>query len=453
LHRYQRLVGQSLLIAAAPGLSCVVLLSAWSPSTAWVRFALVAGVICSTLLLLRARQRRLLFPLHTMGSLLEALREGDYTLRAASHSPLGDLVFHFNALADRLQRERLEFEESTHLLRKTLASLGSAVFAFDEGNRLRLLNPAAQRLMDSERHLLFGRTADELGLGAWLEGPASLVLAHRFPGRDGRFEVRRTSLRSGGRGGHLLVINDMSAVLREEEQLAWQRLLRVLGHEVNNSLAPIQSVAGVLARMVEREPLPADWREDFRSGMDVIAHRAEALGRFLSSYGKLTRLPAPQRAPVDVGALIGNLARLEQRLVICVATEATVVVQADADQLEQALLNLLKNAVDAAVPNDGGVRVYWTVEAGRLRIDIEDDGPGPPPSANLFVPFFTTKPGGSGIGLALSRQIAEAHCGSLELEARSDGAGAIASLWLPLTGDDHETWEASRARRAPTGIS
>ena len=428
---YERRARAGHLLVALPGVVCAAVLCMWIPHAAWVRVALVVAAVVATLVLMRWRQRCLLFPLYTLGGLLEALREGDYSLRAASHSPLGDLVFHFNALADRLQRERMDFEESTHLVSKTLASLDSAVFTFDEEARLRLLNPAAQRLLARERTVLFGRTAEELGLGAWLDGAHARVLAHDFPGRSGRFEVRRTPLRRGGRGGHLLVVNDMSAVLREEERVAWQRLLRVLGHEVNNSLAPIQSVAVMLGRMVDRDPMPDDWRDDFRGGMEVIAHRAEALGRFLSSYGKLARLPEPRCADVDVGVLIRKLVLLETRVAVGVATCASLVVKADADQLEQALLNLLRNAADAATSQEGGIRVSWRVEAGKAYIDIEDDGPGPPPSENLFVPFFTTKPNGSGIGLALARQIAEAHEGGLTLAHRAGHVGAIASLWLP----------------------
>lgn len=433
LLRYAQLVRAGHWIVATPGLMCALVFCLWLPADAWLRFFLVITAIALTFGLVRWRQRRLLFPLYTLSGLLEALREGDYSLRAASRSPLGDLVFHFNALADRLHTERLEFEESTHLLQKTLSSLDSAVFVFDDDARLRLLNPSAQRLLGAERHRVFGRTADELGLGPWLADAPSRVLNHTFPGHSGRFEVRRTPMRSGGRGGNLLVVNDISAVLRDEERLAWQRLLRVLGHEVNNSLAPIRSVAGMLATVVERDPLPDDWRDDFRSGMEVIAHRADALGRFLESYGKLARLPTPLRREVGLSALLRKLILLEPRLAIDMTSSADIVVHADPDQLEQALINLIRNAVDAALPTQAAVRLGWRVEGANVYIDIEDDGPGPPPSENLFVPFFTTKPGGSGIGLALARQIAEAHDGALVLESLTEAGGARATLRLPLS--------------------
>ncbi len=397
----------------------------------WMGGFVVAALIC-TALLARWQYRRIVYPLYTLTSLLEALREGDYSLRGTSGGVLDHIVYDINALADRLQQERLDFEESSHLLGKTLAALDSAVLAFDEAGRLRLANPAAQRLLQAERADLFGRGAAELGLQALLDGPSVTLVAQKFPGGDGRYEVRHAPLRSGGRGGRLLVVSDVGRVLREEERLAWQRLLRVLGHEVNNSLAPIQSMAGTLAALAERDPLPADWRDDFRSGLDVIAHRAAALARFLSSYSRLARLPPPQRRDVDLAGLIEKTARLELRAPVRVEAGDPLHLQADPDQLEQALINLLRNAVEAMLPATGVVAMRWRRDGDRALIEVEDDGPGPPTSDNLFVPFFTTKPGGSGIGLALVRQIAEAHDGGVTLTARVTGKGALASLWLPL---------------------
>ncbi|MEW9625421.1 sensor histidine kinase [Rhodanobacter geophilus] len=428
--RFERRVLLGSFVVALPGLFAACAL-AWLPWEASLRWAFLVAAAVATLLLARWQYRRVVFPLYTLSGLLEALRQGDYSLRGVQGGVLGDAIYDINALAERLQRERLEFEESSYLLGKTLAALDSAVFVFDEGRRLRLLNPAAQRLLDAERHRLFGLGAAELGLAPLLEGPSARLLTHVFPGRSGRFDIRHAALRSGGRGGQLLVVNDVGRVLREEERAAWQRLLRVLGHEVNNSLAPIQSMAGTLATLAARDPLPADWREDFRGGLELIGHRAEALGRFLSSYSKLARLPPPQPRVVELSALVAKLAKLEQRLPVIVEAGASMAVEADPDQLEQALINLLRNAVEASLP-DGSVRLRWRREGERAVIEVEDDGPGPPPSENLFVPFFTTKPGGSGIGLALAQQIAEAHQGGVTLAAREGARGALARLWLPL---------------------
>lgn len=427
----RRVLGGSLLVAA-PALLALWLLALDPPADATVRWMAFAAASGFTAMLARWQYRRVVFPLYTLAGLLEALREGDYSLRGVQGGVLGDVIYDVNALAERLQKERLEFEESAHLLGKTLAALDSGVFVFDQALRLRLLNPAAQRLLDAERHRLFGLSAAELGLAGLLDGPADQVAMHAFPGRSGRFQVRHAPLRSGGRGGRLLMVNDVGRVLREEERAAWQRLLRVLGHEVNNSLAPIQSMAGTLATLAAREPLPADWREDFRGGLEVIGNRAAALSRFLTGYGRLARLPPPQRVALDLGVVAGKVARLPLAHApgrrIAVEEGGPLAIDADADQLEQALINLVRNAVEAAA---GEVSVRWRRQGERALVEIEDDGPGPPPSDNLFVPFFTTKPGGSGIGLALARQIAEAHDGGVALTPRQDGKpGALACLWL-----------------------
>ncbi len=430
--RFERRVLYGALLVAAPAWLLVWVMVLFKPLDTVVRAGLLASAIALTAWLAYRHLRRVTYPLHTLSGLLEALREGDYSLRGTSGGVLGDVIYDINALADRLQRERLDFEESSYLLGKTLAALDSAVFVFDEQQRLRLANPAGQTLLDTSRDSLFGRTSAELGLDLLLAGAPARVLSHGFPGRAGRFEVRHAPLRSGGRGGQLLVVNDVGRVLREEERQAWQRLLRVLGHEVNNSLAPIQSMAGTLATLAARERLPDDWRDDFRSGLELIGHRAEALGRFLSSYSRLARLPPPQPRAVDLVALLRKVAGLEQRLAIQLEAADVPVVQADPDQIEQALINLLRNAVEAVQSTDGGVRMRCHSETGRVCIEVEDDGLGPPSSDNLFVPFFTTKPGGSGIGLALVRQIAEAHEGGVTLTARVDTPGAIACLWLPV---------------------
>jgi nitrogen fixation/metabolism regulation signal transduction histidine kinase len=431
--RFEQRVLYGTLLASLPALLALVGVLQFGRPSASMAWLLLGVVVVATMVLVRWQFRRVVFPLYTLSGLIEALREGDYSLRGVQGSVLGDIVHDINTLAERLQKERFEFEESAHLLGKTLATLDSAVFVFDEDARLRLLNPAGQRLLDAERHRLFGRTATELGLAALLEGASAQVVTQAFPGRSGRFDVRHAALRSGGRGGRLLVVADVGRVLREEERQAWQRLLRVLGHEVNNSLAPIQSMAGTLATLAAREPLPDDWREDFRSGLDVIGNRAGALARFLAGYTRLARLPPPRLDAVDLPALLHKVARLEQRVPVRLEDGEPLVVRADADQLEQALINLLRNAVEASQPQHGNVRVRWRRDHDRALIEIEDDGLGPPPSDNLFVPFFTTKPGGSGIGLALVRQIAEAHDGSVALLSREDGHGAVARLWLPLS--------------------
>jgi signal transduction histidine kinase len=218
--------------------------------------------------------------------------------------------------------------------------------------------------------------------------------------------------------------------LREEELQAWRRLVRVLSHEINNSLAPIKSIAGSLQTLLDRATHAADVEEDMRRGLSVIGGRSEALIRFMSAYARLARLPAPHRVPLEVGTWVRRVAALETRLPVRVQGGPPTTIRADGDQLDQLLINLLRNAVDASLETGGDVCIRWTRQNGTVSIMIEDEGPGLPSSANLFVPFFTTKPQGSGIGLVLSRQIAEAHGGALLLENRKNGKGCIATFRL-----------------------
>jgi signal transduction histidine kinase len=278
-----------------------------------------------------------------------------------------------------------------------------------------------------------------LGLAWTLEGETPRIVDLDLRGAGGRWEVRRADWRQGGLPLDLVVLSNVSRALREEERQAWQRLVRVLGHELNNSLAPIRSIAGSLSALLARDPRPSDWLDDAQRGLLVVGSRAESLARFMEGYATLARLPAPRATSVEIGALVGRVARLESRVSIVVTGGPGVTLQADPDQLEQLLINLLRNAAEAALETGGAVEVGWEATGGPapvLTLWIDDEGHGIASSANLFVPFFTTKQQGSGIGLALARQIAEAHDGTLTLGSRQGLPGARALLRLPVRPPD-----------------
>ncbi len=416
----------------------LVLVFLWSGDfasrTRWTVSTLVLLPWVGFLFMLR---ERLIRPLHAVSNMLEALREGDYSLRTRApdqRDALGLILHELNELTQTFHDQRLDALEASNLLTRVLAVIDVALFAFDEEDRLQLLNRAGESLLGRPQVELIGRDAEELGLAECLAGETPRVMNFAVAQGFGRWELRRRTFRWDGRPHRLIVLADLSQVLREEERIAWQRLIRVLSHEINNSLTPIKSIAESLSSMLEGGDGSPEDRDDLREGLRVIGGRSEALGRFMSSYAQLAKLPPPDRSELRVEDWVRRVAALEPRVPIEIEAGPDVTITADGDQLDQLLINLVENAADAALETDGEVRIRWA-EAGRfLDVEVEDDGPGLAQTANLFVPFFTTKPSGSGIGLALGRQIAEGHGGSLVLENRDGADGCVARVRLPKEG-------------------
>jgi len=399
------------------------------------RLLLAALLLLFSAVLALTVRHRAAWPLRTLSNLLSGMREGDFSLRlrgASRRDPLGELIFEANALAGELRGQRLTALEATSLLRAVMGEIDVAILVFDPRGRLKLANRAAERLLAMPIERLVGSDAAELGLADCLEGESARTVERDFPGGSGRFGVRRTTVREGGLPHELLVVANLSTALREEERLAWQRLIRVLGHELNNSLAPIKSIAGSLSRRVGQPELSAEARDDLVRGLAVISERADSLTRFMEGYSRLARLPPPRKQRVEIGQLARSAAALEKRVEVSVVGDDSVELDVDPDQLQQVLINLLANAAEASHGRGAPVEVVWRRDGGDLLIEVLDGGPGLANPANLFVPFFTTKPKGSGIGLVLCRQIAEAHGGDLRLRNRADGAGCAAELRLPL---------------------
>lgn len=425
------------ILAGLPAFLFAMILLWRSPfpqSAQWLWTGILIILAGSLTALLRVRLVR---PLRALSNVLSALREGDFSLRTrAPRSPGGPLARAFreaNRLEAILRQQRLGAVEASALLQRVLEEIDVAVFAFDRNEELRLLNRAGERLLREPASVVLGKPAAELRLREGLTGPAPRTIEVSLPGGQGRWELKRTVIRQEGEPLRLLVLSDLSRALREEERQAWKRIIRVLGHEINNSLAPIKSIAGSLRTLMGRDEPPPQLRREMTTGLKVIAGRAESLGRFMAAYAQLARLPTPELVPTRVEPLIQRTAALETRVPVEVTGGPPVRVMADPDQIDQLLINLLRNAADAAIETGGGVTVKWRVLNGTVDVLIEDDGPGLEETGNLFVPFYTTKPGGTGVGLALCQQIAEGHGGCLALLNRDSG-GAVAVLSLPLEG-------------------
>jgi two-component system nitrogen regulation sensor histidine kinase NtrY len=423
------------LLAGFPAVAASIILlciGTYSAKLVWTLALLIVGFWLAAALAVR---KKVALPLQTISNVLASLREGDFSLQARGtgrNDALGGVLAGVNALSGTLKEQRLGAVEASALLRNVLQEIDVAIFAFDGDRILRLVNRAGENLLASSRQNLIGSRAADLGLDACLHGEDSRLMEAAFPGGAGRWELRRTKFWQSGSPHQLLVLSDLRKALREEERQAWKRLIRVLGHELNNSITPIKSIAASLVAMLDRDPRPPDWEEDTRRGLGVIENRSESLRRFMEGYARLAHLPPPRLKPVAVGEWIRRTASLETRMEVGVDAGPDMEIRADGDQLDQLLINLVRNGADAALMTGGGVRIGWSRVRSNLEVWVEDEGPGIANTSNLFVPLFTTKPQGSGIGLALSRQIAEAHRGSLKLENRAGGRGCRALIQLPL---------------------
>jgi two-component system, NtrC family, nitrogen regulation sensor histidine kinase NtrY len=430
------------------------------PSIQWIA---LPSLIVAWLFVVSLLIEQIVRPLQTLANVIAALREDDYSFRARGgrrNDAMGDLALEINALAGMLQVQRVGAMEAMALVERVMKSMQSPVLAFDPDGRLKLLNAAAERAFN-----LRAQTADQslTGAGATKPGSGKLDLERLLRSEDNdllslsgsqqsaRWVVKRTSFRLRGIPHTLFVLSDVSEALREEERLAWERLIRVLGHEINNSLTPIKSIAGSLRSLLSATISDSQREDDFQRGLEVIEDRAESLNRFLQAYRELMGLPKPKLASVALSSIVKRVAKLETRLAVKVTGTSEVILLADSDQLEQALINLVRNAAEASLSPDAAevsgtksakaregrqripcVEIAWEAIHNEVLITVIDNGPGLSNASNLFVPFYTTKPGGTGIGLVLAQQIALAHSGSVQLVNRTDAQGCRACLRLPL---------------------
>jgi two-component system nitrogen regulation sensor histidine kinase NtrY len=455
---FERRLRLGLYLMGLPGFALIVLEFEQhhvDPSIKWIALPAIAFAwIFSVSLVLE----QIIRPLQTLANVVAALREDDYSFRARGgrrNDAMGDLALEINALAGMLQVQRVGAMEAMALVERVMKAMQSPVLAFDPEGKLKLLNTAAERAFNLSSQADTPRVAAKINKGKGdldrlLRSQDNDILSLSSSQQTARWVVKRTSFRLRGIPHTLFVLSDVSEALREEERLAWERLIRVLGHEINNSLTPIKSIAGSLRSRLTATADQSEEDEDFARGLEVIEDRAESLNRFLQAYRELMGLPAPRLESVSLASIVRRVAKLETRLAVTVAGTADVTLLADPDQLAQALINLVRNAAEASLSADAAVpagrrnsarevdrqqvpcvEIAWEIGEDEVIISIIDNGPGLTNADNLFVPFYTTKPGGTGIGLVLAQQIALAHSGSVQLINRSETHGCKACMRLP----------------------
>ncbi len=434
---YEKRILRLILLGGFPSIASLALvLYIDTPSTFFMSMLILVSVISWFSLAFVAR-KQIFYPLYTISNLLESLREGDYSLRGTQwdkRSGIGGIVSEINTLSETLRTQRIEAEEAASLLKKVVYHIDVSVFAFNSQRQLKFLNPAAEKLLGKPASYFSGKNAEQMGLDELIQNQGISTIKEGFGHKAGHWQVVYQHFRDEGISNHLLVVSDISKALKGEERKAWKNLIRVLGHELNNSLTPIQTIAATFSERLERNGIDNISAADFASGLSVINKRAEALSRFVSIYSKLAKLPEPTLASVPIRTLLQRVIGLQLNQNIALLPGPDIKVSLDSDQIEQLLINLLRNAQESMLEADKGceIEIAWREENSHLHIMVRDQGCGLVNTENLFVPFYTTKPNGTGIGLVLCQQIAEAHNGHLSLLNRVNQQGCEARLVLPL---------------------
>ncbi|PCI76728.1 MAG: PAS domain-containing sensor histidine kinase [SAR86 cluster bacterium] len=397
----------------------------------------IAGFCFVWLLAVAASVReKFVFHVRTLSNLIEAIRTEDYSMRGSrirDPGELAELYQQINTLTTQLKEVREEEFELSNLLERIVNQINVAIVACDNEGNIRLANRLAKKLLDKPSEKLVDKKLQDTVLQGLLSEDGSQLIDFEFPGATGRWQVNQQQYRHHGKPGKIIFITDLKQVLSEEEISAWQRLIRVIAHEVNNSLTPIISICQTLGDhldMLESTPESADSKE----GLAVIEERAKGLRDFISVYARIAKLPEPQKINFSVFELLQKVKRFfVNESVEILDSSADFKMFGDPVHLEQVLINLIKNALEASGSDAYPVEISCQSKGGLVEFVVTDSGKGISNPANLFVPFYTTKDKGAGIGLTLSRQIAAKHGGQLLLENRAEGSGAVARLQIPIT--------------------
>lgn len=383
--------------------------------------------------------QKISYQLRSLSNLLTGLNEGDYSMRGSlqvNDSALGELVLQLNTLTETLTKQRFIAHESQLLVTKVIQHIDVAIIAIDQHQHIALLNPAAEQLLSASQQDAIGSPLARYNASELLTIKEEQLVHLSFAPQQGNYQVIRDHYREQGQQHDLYFITNVHGLLRAHERQAWQNLIRVLSHEINNSLSPIASLASTLKTQAIKQQLAPMYSDN----LTIISQRSNRLKSFIDSYRQLSSLPEPTTSNVDLSEVINAIPPLFPKRNIVINSGTNVQIFADIAQIEQVLINLVKNAdeaisaveAEAHCSQEKSITVSVSAQNQQAVISIVDQGTGIKNSDNLFTPFYSTKKQGSGIGLVLSRQIIEAHGGFLIVKNREKELGCAVEIRLPL---------------------
>lgn len=360
--------------------------------------------------------------------------------RGSRNGELAEMVELVNSLARRLSQQRSESVESQMLLNTVIDHIDVAIVAIDENNGICFYNPAAKKLFKLDKTNANQSLPAQIEFAQAFSAGNHRVVELNLHGQQGRYNVHVEAYRDSGYQRKLLFITDVSTLLRSEERKAWRNLVRVISHEINNSLTPIASISQTLKRIIEKQQAEPGAQE-LIEGLTIISERATGLGEFVKSYRQLSKLPDPKREWLPLRPFFERIKHLFEKMEIRLDCHAELLVCMDPVQMEQVFINILKNAIESI--DQAGVVGLISIKCEFLdsvvRMTISDNGAGISNPDNLFVPFYSTKKHGSGIGLVLCRQIVETHKGHFSIVNRQECVGCQVVLELPAKKDDRSS--------------
>src|SRR5258707_9321703 len=373
---------------------------------------------------------------------LESVKYSDFIAGFTSDYKLGrsfrELNVAFNEVLEAFRKARSEKEEHWQYLNTVVQQVRTGILSFDADGNVQLINANARRFMGvhSVKNISELASRNPKLLQALKEAEPGKSALHRA--NDFQLTIQATELRVRGSTVKLVTLQNIQTELQRQELEAWQNLTRVLRHEIMNSITPISSLTSTLREILDHElikkendyEMKADVADDLREGLGTIESRSKGLIKFIDAYREYTSLPQPKIKTVMLKELIDKTAQFMGQQLKKTTIEFSsscssdyLTIQADEEMIEQVLINLVKNSMESLSQNRGGkIELNGRYDGQNILIEVADNGPGIIPEAinRIFVPFFTTKKTGSGIGLALSRQIMQMHNGSLTVESQPE---------------------------------